>query len=1327
MKKFTFLAFTAFSIFLSSTADAQKVQGAQKMERCGTMQHLEMWQGENRDVVEANQKEIERLLKNPGSAGSGNRLQAIVTVPVVFHIVLPNPFVVTDADIQAQLDRLNLDYSGDNADSANIPASFQAVRGRSQIRFVLARRTPTGQPTNGIERRASSTVYTGGTNDPIKSAAQGGLAVWDATQYMNIWVGTGGGLLGYATFPGTSNATQQGIVTDIIGTAANPCYVDPNYNLGRTLTHEVGHYLGLYHIWGDEGGCTNSDFRNLPGTCVISDATLAGLASDQAVGDTPNQGNENFGCPSGNVANSCGNADGDMYQNYMDYTNDACMTMFTAKQAARMEWVIANCRAGYLTTLGGTPPAGGNNWDALPAASVNPGGFELNGCNVISYTDAFSCAGNIAPKFRVTNNGLNTITSLVVGYRLNNGTAVTQTVTVNIPTGGSYIASFPAFSAPIGNHTFKFFTSDPNGNADQTPANDTLVQAFRVMAPVVTPVFEGFESAPPFTSFTIDNRNGDVTWTRTTPGRGGSAGKLTMDNYNADNTNTIDDIRSTSITVDPTRSYSLSFDVAHRNYPTNGFHDTLSVLVSTNCGQTFTTVYKKWGATLATNTATTSAYTTPAASDWRTEIISLNGALVASGQIVVVIRNTGKFGNYIHLDNINLSSFQRDLRVVSINAPGTSSCSSTITPSVTISNEGSEAVTSFKVGYRFDNGTNTITTFNQTINPGASATVTLPAGSTTSGAHVIWAFTADPVAASGTGDQGTRNDTLSKSFTVVNLLSPPIREGFETAFPPAGWTIFNPNNNLTWVRTTPGRNSTYSAFIDNFSTNTNGQIDEMRLPFLNVGGADSVVVSFDVAHRNYPGSNDTLRVLATTDCGNSFTSVYGKAGAGLATGTSSTAAFLTPTAAQWRNERISIGGPLLSTGSLGIYFRNRSAFGNNIFIDNINIDAFYKRDLQLVSINGVNGLVCTSTTTPSVTVRNVGLETVTGFKVSYTVNGSGLQTATATGLTLARNGETNLTLPVINTGTPGRYNLVVYSLDPITASGTGDMNTRNDTLRIVYSVPGTAAAPLSETFVGTTFPPTNWSIINPDGGLTWSRSNIGNGNAGSAFMNTYNYPSNGQRDDLLTPLVTYSGVDSVRLSFDVAASTYSYPGSTAIPIDTLEVLVTRDCGNTFTSVYKKWGNELQTVNDPNTPQSTEFFPNAANNWRRETINLSQFAAQSPLLVMFRVSNNFENNIFIDNVNLNTQVLPTQLKQQGYLVYPTAFQNGFNVWHFQTPTTLRYINVVNSAGQLVYSKQFNGNADRQMQIDLTGRAAGVYTVEVGYQDANRNVVQRVVKY
>ncbi|MER3464017.1 MAG: hypothetical protein C4329_05970 [Chitinophagaceae bacterium] len=116
-----------------------------------------------------------------------------------------------------------------------------------------------------------------------------------------------------------------------------------------------------------------------------------------------------------------------------------------------------------------------------------------------------------------------------------------------------------------------------------------------------------------------------------------------------------------------------------------------------------------------------------------------------------------------------------------------------------------------------------------------------------------------------------------------------------------------------------------------------------------------------------------------------------------------------------------------------------------------------------------------------------------------------------------------------------------------------------------------------------------------------------------------------------------------------------------------------------------------------------------------------------MVVAFRFSGNFENNIFIDDVNLYTQVLPTILKQQGYFIQPSPFHNQFAVWHYVVPSTLKYVNVYNAAGQLVWRKEYNKNAEKYIVVDLTGKASGVYVVSLGYDDKFRNVSQRVVKY
>lgn len=1354
MKNFTLLRFFIPLLFFASFSTAQTpLQTATPVQvtRCGTWAAFEnnlkndpVFRAQYERGLQEYQASLEDL-KNGRVSGTmrTSALPDSVVIPIVVHIVLPNPNIVTDADVQFFINRLNTDYAGRNADSTN-GSSFYSVRGHSKIRFVLAKRTPSGTLTNGIERKVGNVQVALTTYQAVKHTSAGGLDPWDVTQYYNLWVGDAGasGLLGIAPNIGAGNQTEtttsavgiDGICVDYRGFSSNTCYTFGAFNLARTAVHEIGHNFGLYHINGD-ASC-GDDFKQVIGTCALPSALLA--PGD----DTPTQTALTSGCPSGSVASGCSaapNPPGKMYQNYMDYTDDACYSMFTKGQVSRMEYILEFCRPGYLTSQGAVPPTGAVLLDAAPLASVNPGGSEVVGCTSTTYPSvltAAGCAGTVAlqPKFRVVNNGTSTLTSLTVGYRFDNGAANSQTVTVNIPTGGTQVVTLtPPVNAAVGTHTFKFYTSTPNGSTDAVPANDTLVQTLTVNAPSAgsLPVAEGFENTafPPSPWTVIKVSGTGSTWVRGTPGKN-STGSLYINDYN-NGTGNVDDFRSAQYTVSSTDSVVVSFDLAYKYYgsgTTTSFPDTLVILASGDCGVSFTEVYKKWGVNLATAGGVAASYANPAATDWRRESLILPASVLANGKLQVIFRSKARLGNNIFIDNVNIEKVvARDLKVVTLVSPVNNVCASTIAPQVTVTNNGSETINTFTVSYTLNGVAVTPSTVvNTPLAPGASTTVTLATTNVSSGVQTIVVTVSGVSFPSGLAEQEPNNNTITGNFTVVQLRTS-IQEGFEAA--PTGWTVSNPDGDNTWIIVTPGHNSARSAAIDNFDFNVVGHLDDLRSPFVNVGNYDSLFVSFDVAHHNYPGANDRLQVIAITGCGTTFVpTTYSKAGATLATGGSQTTSFINPLESDWRRETVAIGRSVLGTGNnVLIAFRNTNDYGNNIFIDNVNIVPLFRRDLQVLSINQPASLSCSTSLTPSVTVKNNGTETITGYKVQYSVDNGAPQTATVvTGVSIPRFATATINLSTMTT-TVGTHTIKVYSFEPVTANGTGDEYTFNDTLTRSFNVLNTVSAPLVESFVGTAFPPANWTVLNPDGSITWRRNAAGSKNAGSAYVNTYNYASNGQIDDLVTPFVRYNDVDSVKLSFDLAASTYSYPGSTAIPLDTLEILASKDCGATFTSVYKKYGTDLQTINAPNDPQTAEFIPTGPSQWRAENIDLSQFSGSNQIALIFRVTNNFENNIFIDNVNLRTQTLPPQLKQQGYVVYPSTFHNSFGVWHYQTPTNLKFLNVYNSAGQLVWTKQFSGNADRQMTIDLTGKAAGVYMVELGYTDASRNVTEKVVKY
>ncbi len=232
-------------------------------------------------------------------------VNGIIEIPVVFNVLYKTSAQnVSLTQLQSQIDVLNEDYSATNADY-NLTSTYNSVKsGNIGVRFVL----------DAVNRR-STTKTSWSTNDAMKKSAQG-IVPTSPTTKLNIWVcNMGGGILGYAQFPGGNSATDGVVLDDNAtgrtGTAAAP------FNKGRTATHEVGHWMNLRHIWGDA-------------TC----------GNDQ-VGDTPTHNTANYGCPATGHKSTCSGTPVEMTMNYMDYTDDACMYMFSLGQKSRMLAVFA--------------------------------------------------------------------------------------------------------------------------------------------------------------------------------------------------------------------------------------------------------------------------------------------------------------------------------------------------------------------------------------------------------------------------------------------------------------------------------------------------------------------------------------------------------------------------------------------------------------------------------------------------------------------------------------------------------------------------------------------------------------------------------------------------------------------------------------------------------------------------------------------------------------------------------------------------------------------------------------------------------------------------
>jgi hypothetical protein len=287
-------------------------------------------------ILEKRQAISHIITKKLAEQPNSSQERTVVTIPVVVHVVFStNNENISDAQINSQIDVLNTDFRKMNANAANIPADFASLAADVEIEFCLASIDPNGLPTSGIEKRSTtitniSMSYSPDGRTKVCHNSLGGFDAWDDKKYLNFWVAKiGSGILGYATFPGTAMDGEDGVFIDAryFGKTGLASQNPPNH-LGRTAVHELGHYFDLRHIWGDNSNvCTDDD----------------------GVDDTPIQRTSYEGCPT-HPQLSCGNKA--MFMNYMDYTVDGCMSMFTEGQKARMLATLQTTRSGLLSSNG---------------------------------------------------------------------------------------------------------------------------------------------------------------------------------------------------------------------------------------------------------------------------------------------------------------------------------------------------------------------------------------------------------------------------------------------------------------------------------------------------------------------------------------------------------------------------------------------------------------------------------------------------------------------------------------------------------------------------------------------------------------------------------------------------------------------------------------------------------------------------------------------------------------------------------------------------------------------------------------------------------------
>lgn len=451
----------------------------QKNPKRATTEQFENWLSDEMEEAKAQRTQI-------GNVANGTN--TIVYIPVVVHVIHNGDAKgtnenISDEQVLSQITVLNQDYrrmSGTPGYNTN------NVGADMEIQFVMAQRTPSGDETNGIDR------VNLGQASWAESAIESTLkpqTIWDPTQYMNIWVCNFGGdladVLGYAQFPSSSGlggldtnggaANTDGVIIGYKYFGSSTIFpggtYEFGYDKGRTTTHEVGHFFGLRHIWGDTSSCTVNATDSNKDYCP----------------DTPAASAANYECV---TTNSCTASPGnDMIENYMDYTPDSCMNIFTINQKGRVQTVIANSprRASLITSLGGTPPQ----------TYALDGKVEIVSLNV-------ACGTSFAPSLSLQNKGTTAITSAQISYTIDNGTAQVYNWTGSLAGGASADITLDALTAATGSHTFNLTLSAINGANDDNTANNTRSEAFSIV--------NSYQTSQVVLTLQRDKYGSEITW-----------------------------------------------------------------------------------------------------------------------------------------------------------------------------------------------------------------------------------------------------------------------------------------------------------------------------------------------------------------------------------------------------------------------------------------------------------------------------------------------------------------------------------------------------------------------------------------------------------------------------------------------------------------------------------------------------------------------------------------------------------------------------------------------------------------------------------------------
>jgi PKD repeat protein len=563
---------------------------------CGTSELYNQSIIDHPEILIQQQKLEEFTQKFIANQATQKTAMVSYVIPMVFHVVHNyGPENISDAQIYDAVSILTRDYNLKNPDTANIYSTFKALQANVGFTFKLAQIDPNGNCTNGIDRIPNLKTYTG--SDAAKFNA------WPSNKYLNVWVVNkiSSGAAGYAFYPGSTSSTNDGIMIlyDYVGSTGAS-----TVGTSRALTHEVGHFFNLQHVWGS---------NNTPGVSCGNDG----------VTDTPvTKGWDH--CPTSAQAAVCTSGIVENYENYMEYSY--CGNhMFTKAQATRMV-AAANSSIGSRSSLWTTGNQTATGVSAAP--NLCKADFTINRNEVcengtVTFTDA---SWNGTP------------TSYTWSFPGGTpSTATTSPVTVTYAAAGTYNVTLTA----------------SNGTSSPSVTKTNLVKVYPAASSQGLPFAEGFEGVIlPNSTWTVNNTDNKATWTTTSSAH--YTGNSCMYIANATNdTAQVDEIESPALDFTTLGSPKLYYKVAYAQKDASS-NDALRVMVSTNCGVSWSAKQIKAGNKLMSVTPQTGTFTPTLTSQWRPDSVILT-SYAAVKNVRIKFQFTNADGNNIYIDDINIT------------------------------------------------------------------------------------------------------------------------------------------------------------------------------------------------------------------------------------------------------------------------------------------------------------------------------------------------------------------------------------------------------------------------------------------------------------------------------------------------------------------------------------------------------------------------------------------------------------------------------------------------------------------------------------------------